>query len=186
MLFHLVSQVANHENVARLIRADIVSMNSLRYLPNIKIGEDWLFLVQITRHVHKIAQIDDIVYYYDFTNEASAMHNITKNQYKWNLADIIVLSEMKNELVEMPSHYMSALNQLLLTKADDGLIGAANVKDKIVFNSIANYVGKIDSNQLKTHLLYKYTLLGKPNYRLCSMYIASSIVKSKIKKVFRI
>lgn len=186
MLFHLVSQVSNHENVARLIRTDVVTKNSLRFLPDIKIGEDWLFLVQITLHVHKIAQIDDLVYVYDYTNEASAMHNITKSQYKWNLADIIVLSEMKKELVDMPSKFMVAINHLILAKADDGLIGAAYMKDKMAFNSIANYVGKIDRKELKTHLLYKYTLLGKPNYRLCSMYIASSVVKNKIKEVLRI
>ena len=191
MLYHIISQPQNHENVARIIKTEIIKSNSLKYQSQIKIGEDWIMLAQIVRHAKKVAQIEDIVYVYDYTNSSSAMHNITDIKYKWNLADIIALSEIKKELVEMPLKYMIAINHLILKKADDGLLGAAKLKDKETFNKMANYVKTINQQQLKQYCFRIYSLFGRPNYTLCSMCIAISFLKkkslntlSKIKKVF--
>ena len=180
MLYHIISQARNHENVARIIKTEIVTAHSLRYQSHIKIGEDWILLAQILHYAKKVAQIDDIVYIYDYTNSSSAMHNITGIKYKWNLADIIALSEIKKELIELPSKYMIAINHLILTKADDGLLESAKLKDKVAFDGMANYVKTINRKQFKTYLLRKYSLFGRPNYRLCRMFIAISYLKHKI------
>jgi len=179
MLYHIISQPQNHENVARIIKTEIVKSNSLKYQSQIKIGEDWIMLAQIVRHAKKVAQIEDIVYVYDYTNSSSAMHNITDIKYKWNLADIIALSEIKKELIGMPLKYMITINHFILKKADDGLLESAKQKDKAAFDKMANCVKTINRKLFKTYLLRKYSLFGRPNYLLCSMLIAFSFIKNK-------
>lgn len=62
--------------VCKLIRSSIVKRNSIQYIPNLKNGEDWLFLRDCLRFVKKISSVGQNLYYY-VHRENSASSNFT-------------------------------------------------------------------------------------------------------------
>ncbi len=63
-----------------LIRRSLICDNSITFDPNITMGEDFLFLIQLLYHAERIAHVSDPLYFYRTDNSSSAMHNISQSQ----------------------------------------------------------------------------------------------------------
>ena len=184
MLKYIVSQQGHHENWGRLYRSDTIRKNNLFYTPGINIGEDWLFLVKYVLHTSKIASIHQVVYYYNKQNTQSVMHDLmsSENLQKWYLADLIVLSEIKNIVSNSVQMDFSSHEETVLKIGDDGLREAASNSDKKTFCSIKKIVLPYLKSRTNTDVgkYNRYSICGIPNYYLCMLYERAIRIKYRI------
>jgi putative capsular polysaccharide biosythesis protein cpsI len=67
---------------SKMFKRDIIEKNNIRFIPNIIMGEDQLFLFFFQFHAHSLALCRQDTYIYHQDNEGSVMHNIDKtNSY---------------------------------------------------------------------------------------------------------
>lgn len=149
-----------HENVARLFRTSLFRNPPIRYLPGVKIGEDWVFMVEVLLQMQHVASINDIVYVYDFTNNMSAMHQITKNNGDYLLADVNVLLSIKQLVKSRGAVYNDGVEKLMSKKIENGLIEAYNTKNRNLFNKLKNYISLIDSSNINDKYYIKKASIG--------------------------
>ncbi len=63
-----------------MIRRSVIEDNSLRFDPQISMGEDFLFLAQVIYYSRDVAHASSPLYYYNADNEHSAMQRITRRK----------------------------------------------------------------------------------------------------------
>ena len=179
MLLHLVSSSGNHENVGRIYRSSIIRNSNVQYVPGHHMGEDWLFLVKAVKKLNKVAKVDDVVYVYDYSNELSAMHKISQasNMCKWKLEDVIILSEIRQEVIDKGGDYTNGVDSLILPRLEDGLILAAKYRDNMTFSKLADYAKKIELNNQRHYLFNKLSLGKRPSYHLYLIYLWANRIK---------
>ena len=149
-----------HENVARLFRTSLFRNPPIRYLPGIKIGEDWLFMVEVLLRMNHVASINEIVYVYDFTNEISAMHQITKNISDYLLADVNILNSIRQLVKSKGVSYNDGVEKLMSNKIEKGLIEAYNSNNRNLFNNFKKYLSLIDSSNINDNYYIKKASFG--------------------------
>ena len=164
MLLNIVSSRGNHENVARIYRTKIVKDYGVRYPEHVKIGEDWLYLVNYVRHAKKVSCINDIIYIYDYTNQQSAMHSISKNYGYLIKSDIIVLHDIKKVIIDKGRSYNDALEQFMARLIEDGLMFAYHHRDRKLFNELKYYIKEIHKYNIDDKYRYKKLSIGSLLY----------------------
>lgn len=145
MLFHIVSQQANHANVARLYRRSIIEENNIRYVEGMHMGEDWVFITNVILHLSSMSRIDEVIYIYDYTNESSAMHRLANNSVyaKYMLADTITCYEIKKLIALKSQKYIDALERMMALRIENGLLMAYKIKDRDTFSRIKHFIPEV-------------------------------------------
>lgn len=72
--------LVNHNTPAiwnKMIRREILIKNRIKFIPDIKIGEDLLYSTHVLLNCQKIKQINDACYYY-YMRENSATHHVSE------------------------------------------------------------------------------------------------------------
>ena len=183
MLLHLCSSPTHHENFARLFRLSLIRDNRVTYKPEIRIAEDHIFLTHVACFINKIAKVKDVVYYYDYTNEASAMHQILREgrACKVKLADIIALQEIKKIIANKGNIYTDGVERQIAKNIEEGLIMAVKCKNVEIFNELSAYVNSISPSNVDSHYLIKRLCLkGRLFYHIHSIYLWIRMKKYKL------
>lgn len=147
-----------HNNVARVFRATLLENPSIRYRPNVKIGEDWIFMVEALLRMERVSYIDDVVYVYDYTNQGSAMHNI--NYGKIMLAEVIALHEIKQLVKYRSESYISSAEKLMAERIEEGLLIAYRSHDRILFRNLKKYINELNPTSIDDSYHFKKVSIG--------------------------
>lgn len=175
-----------HNNVARIIRTKLISDNNIRYPKGIKIGEDWIFFTELLMHVRSMAQIEHVVYYYDFTNQGSAMHQVVKgaNSNEWLLADCFALCKIIEIVKERGSDFVLEAERCMMKRIEEGLMSATYLKEEGIFNSYLKYIPYIrEVRNEKCSLINTLSVKGYPNYVAYRLYTFAGTIKQNIKQL---
>ena len=70
----------------KLFRADIIRENSLRFREDLRFGEDVLFSLEYFKHIHSLAVIPDITYYY-LTNSKTSVFASSSIKPEYRIAN---------------------------------------------------------------------------------------------------
>lgn len=147
-----------HNNFARIFRATLLENPSIRYRPNVKIGEDWIFMVGALLRMERVSYIDDVVYIYDYTNQGSAMHNI--NSGKIMLAEVIALHEIKQMVKDKSESYINSAEKLMAEKIEDGLLIAYRSYDRVLFRNLKKYINELNPSNIDDSYHFKKVSIG--------------------------
>ena len=147
-----------HNNFARIFRAKLLENPSLRYRPNVKIGEDWIFMVEALLRMERLSYIDDVVYIYDYTNQGSAMHNI--NYGKIMLAETIALHEIKQLVKVRSESYVNSTEKLMAERIEEGLLIAYRSHDRALFRDLKKYINELSSTNIDDSYHFKKVSIG--------------------------
>lgn len=175
-----------HNNVARIIRTKLIFDNNIRYPKGIKIGEDWIFFTELLMHVRSMAQIEHVVYYYDFSNQGSAMHQVMKgtDSNEWLLADCFALCKIIEIVKERGSDFVLEAERFLMKRIEEGLMSATSLKKKDIFNSYLKYIPYIrDVRNERCSLINTLSVKGYPNFIAYQVYTFAGTIKQNIKKM---
>ena len=136
-----------HNNFARIYRAKLLNNPDVRFLPGVKIGEDWIFMVGAILRMQRVSYIDDVVYVYDYTNLGSAMHQVSDSVSlcKWRLADVEALHEIMLLIKGKNEKYIKDAARLMANRINDGLLMAATIRNKDVFSRLAMRLNDVNS-----------------------------------------
>lgn len=191
MLLHLCSSSTHHENVSRLFRLSVIRDNSISYNSDIRIGEDHLFLTNVVCFTNRISKLKDIVYYYDCTNQSSAMHQLINPQRMCKIysSDIRTLDEMKKLVVHLQKDcdYVNGIEKLMARKIEDGFIEAIKCKDKETYSFIIPYIASIRNLNIDDRYLFKrLNKVGCLFYEIHFLYLWLRMAKHKIFRILRI
>ena len=185
LLYRCCATSGGHNNVARLFRATLLNNPDVRFRPEIKIGEDWVFMVEAVLRMHSISYVDDLVYVYDYTNQDSAMHKIsgTCQLAKWKLADVEVLREICLLVAEKDEKYNRRAKMQMANRLNDGFLLSAACRDKKTFRSLIGYLDEVASIKLKKdNLMFKLTFYRPIAYYVYLIYLFANRIKSSVFK----
>lgn len=172
MLLHLVSQSANHSPWARLYRRSIAEGYKIEFVPEIKMGEDWLFLVKYVLNVNKVSSIDDFIYVYNYMNEESATHTI--KYHKCMLADVVVLYKIRELVKSKGVDYVNGVERQMSDRIESGLLSSYYQDDEKTFNKITYYIRFLNKKNIDNNHLFKKLCIGnflsKKFYTLYFLY----------------
>ena len=184
MLLHIVSQFSHHSNWARIFKTSIIKENKISYNPVIKIGEDWLFLVEYVLFASQVAKVDDTVYVYDYTNETSAMHQIIKNDNIGNYlySDLVVLNTIKLLVSNKGTVYVNAVEKLIAKRLEEGLLWAYKNNHRLSFSKFKKYIYGLDKENVPKFFLFRKLSIGRYIFpESYSLYFMAKKIKTKIK-----
>lgn len=135
MMRHLVSQSGFHSLSARLYRSDIIKNHHVSAVSGKNMGEDWLFLVKTVYWSTRIENIQEPVYYYDRTNQKSAMHLIWNQSslLNWRKEEMDNLMEISLFLNSVHYQEINLFYEFLLSRINDALVESASLMQKKYF-----------------------------------------------------
>lgn len=171
-----------HNNFARIFRAKLLNNPDVRYRPGVKIGEDWIFMVEAALRMRSISYIDELVYVYDYTNQDSAMHKIsaTTKLAQWKLADVVALHEICSLVAGKDEEYGRGARKLMANRLNDGLLLSATARDKTTFRCLIKYLGDVTSVRPNDdYLMNKLTFCRPIAYYVYTIYLLANRIKTR-------
>ncbi len=172
-----------HNNIARIYRAKLLNNPSVRFRSGVKIGEDWIFMVEAVLRMQRVSYIDDVVYVYDYTNQGSAMHQVSDyvSMCKWCLADVEALHEILILIKGKEDTYIKGAARQMASRINDGLLLAATVRNKDVFSRLAKRLSDVSSVRYeKAFLMNKLSIHNKTSYGIYVLYLFASRIKQHL------
>lgn len=79
---------------AKLFRRDIIIKNNIKFVKNLRIGEDLLFVLSYQKHVENVTTIPNLIYCLNRTNNLSVTSSYVKNYYD----DLVVVKQLTYEI----------------------------------------------------------------------------------------
>lgn len=161
MLYHIVSQPANHYNWARIYRISVIRKNAIKYIEGMRMGEDWVFIANVALHVNIVSSIDDYIYTYVCTNEESAMHRLASSSVyaKYTLADTIVCHEIRKLILHKGQKYIDAVERMMAKRIESGLAVAYNTNDRETFFALKKFVGELSIRNVSNDYFLRKMML---------------------------
>ena len=89
---------------AKLFYTELIRANGIRFQKDMKVSEDSCFVLEYMKHINKIAQTNDVVYYYNRLLDSSVSQRFYINRIDWVLAKYKLQTELydgdisKNEI----------------------------------------------------------------------------------------
>lgn len=85
-----------------LYRLSYINKFKIRFREGLKMGEDWLFSFEYLKHCSSVVLVNSMLYYYNKSNEASCVNNISSEK---DLQLLSVTSEILNDVHICSSKY---------------------------------------------------------------------------------
>lgn len=84
LLQMLTSQKPSYHTVwRRLIRASLYHDHDIKVREGMNVGEDWQVVPRLVYYAQRVAAVDQVVYYYDCTNQTSYSQRLETNRSLW-------------------------------------------------------------------------------------------------------
>lgn len=163
LLQRCCGSVLSHNHFARIFRAKLLDAPRIRYRPGVKIGEDWIFFVEVLLRANSLAYINEPIYYYDFTNQSSAMHNIMRADRvcSYMLSDLWALNEIRLLVANRDDKYTNACLKLMSERLSNGLHYATLNNSYRMFNQLSMYVSIVKPLRQKwPELMRRRNIMG--------------------------
>lgn len=94
-----------------IIRKDILSLYNIRFIEDVNLSEDWLFLLEYLSYAPKVKVSDSVGYYYRVREKAATARN-----YKHNLVQVRIkcLNQLETILDQSKKYNAEEINDILL------------------------------------------------------------------------
>ena len=142
LLYYCCCSSGGHNNVARIFRTSLLNNPPVYYRPGVKYGEDWIFFVEVLLRAHSLSSTKDIVYYYDFTNQSSAMHSVLKPEQicDFMLNGIRVINEIRKIVAPRGQLLSEKCMELMSERLNNGLYQATVNSNLGKFRELAHFI----------------------------------------------
>ncbi|MCM1286168.1 MAG: glycosyltransferase [Acetobacter sp.] len=143
---------------SKLFSLDIIKKYNLLFKTNYKIGEDYYFLYEYSKHIESVKFINEPLYYYDISRTDSAMNMLSGAEYDESHCDYWQISEeiMNNEICD--KQVFDAAAERLIRDLKILSLKSALLKEKKTYLNIAKRLKKY---YLKGICREKYTFMDK-------------------------
>ena len=182
-----VDQIYNHVLWRRLIKLELYKKYNIKSKEGCDQGEDWQIMPLLAYYANIISSIDEIVYFYDTTNENSYSANNIKNNVKSWMQDIGSVQYMES-FFDNKEPFYSNISKIVVTKTMSFYLHLAVIYGNKVFyyhllnillsnyNNYIEYIGW--NNPLKK--LWGSCYWGRRFFHILRLYVRS-IKKEHIK-----
>lgn len=158
---------------ARIFRRSILKDNLVRFIPGLRIGEDWQFLTNYVRYIQSVRAIDEVIYIYDFSNTNSASHTETDTRMynQWCMNAVSLMQDIKD--YKNSDSINKSIDNCIARRLDKGFRMASKYHRKRVFEELVRFYLSLNIKP-SGRFLFRYLSFGnKPNYYLFITYTES-------------